>query len=154
MLYHTGIIDESSIAGLTFATAEFSPDKTLAIDTTTDGQLIVFDRYSTSYFENVATSNFAFRYIQGKTLKCGVVGTHCETELNGTFFVLGGGKEEAPSVHAISSGTYSSIATREVDKIIATYTEDELADAVLETQGDESDLSVLVREALRLGAKR
>ncbi len=144
-IYHTDITNESSIDPIKFSTAEFSPDPTLAVDKTTDNQWIVFGRYSVEYFENVASENFAWRRIPGKALKAGVVGTHCETELGGRFYILGGGKEESVSVHYISAGTYTSIATREVDKIIATYSEGELANAVLETRVQDKDKFILVR---------
>lgn len=144
-IYHTNISDETQIDPLKFATAEFDPDPTLAVDTTSDNQVIVFGRYSTEYFINRATDNFAFQRIQGKAIKAGVVATHCETELEGSFYILGGGREEAPSVHVISAGTYTSIATREIDKLIAQYTETELQVAVLETRVEDRDKFVIVR---------
>ena len=137
-LYHTDITDETKIDPLQFATSEFSPDPTLAVDRTSGNQVIVFDRYSTSWFENKATDNFAFRRIANKFVKCGIVGTHCETELEGKFYIIGGGREEDVSIHQISAGTYQSIATREVTKILATYTESELSKAVLETRVKEN----------------
>ena len=137
-LYHTDITDETSIDPLKFATSEFSPDPTLAVDRTSGNQVIVFDRYSTSWFENRATEQFAFRRIANKFVKCGIVGTHCETELEGNFYVIGGGREEDVSIHQISAGAYQSIATREVTKILATYTESDLSKAVLETRVKEN----------------
>lgn len=144
-IYHTDISDETSIDPLKFATAEFSPDPTLAVDKTSDNQVVVFGRYSTEYFINRATDNFAFQRVQGKAIKAGVVGTHCETELEGRFYILGGGREEAPSIHVISAGGYKSIATREVDKLISEYTEIQLADAVLETRVEDRNKFILVR---------
>ena len=143
-IYHTNITNESQIDPLKFATAEFSPDPTLAVDTTSDNQVIVFGRYSTEYFVNKALENFAFQRIQGKAIKAGVVGTHCETEMDGTFYILGGGREESPSVHYISSGTYQSIASREVDKVISEYTESELSTAILETRVNENNKFIVV----------
>ena len=136
-LYHTDITDETSVDPLKFATSEFSPDPTLAVDRTSGNQVIVFDRYSTSWFENRATEQFAFRRVSNKFVKCGIVGTHCETELEGKFYIIGGGREEDVSIHQISAGSYESIATREVTKILATYTEAELSTAVLETRVKE-----------------
>lgn len=138
-LYHTDINDETSIDPLKFATSEFSPDPTLAVDKTSDNQVIVFNRYSIEYFVNRATDNFAFQRIQGKAVKCGCVGTHCETELEGRFYIIGGGREEAVSVHVVAAGAYRSIATREVDKILAEYDESELALSVLETRVEDRD---------------
>lgn len=144
-LYHTDINDESSISDSQFSTSEFSPDPTLAVDKTSDDQLIVFDRYTTVYFVQRFAEDFAFQWIKGKSIKVGIVGTHCETELEGIFYILGGGKEESPSVHYITAGTYISIATREIDEIIKTYNESELSDAVLETRSQDKDRFIIVR---------
>ena len=144
-LYHTDITDETSIDPLKFATSEFSPDPTLAVDRTSGNQVIVFDRYTTSWFENKATEQFAFRRIANKFVKCGIVGTHCETELEGKFYVIGGGREEDVSIHLLSGGGYESIATREVTQILSTYTEQQLSTAVLETRVKEKNRILLVQ---------
>lgn len=138
-IYHTNISDETTIDPLKFATSEFSPDPTLAVDKTSDNQVIVFNRYTTEYFINRATDNFAFQRIEGKAVKCGVVGTHCETEMEGRFYIIGSGREESVSIHVISAGTYESIATREIDKILSLYTDDELSDSILETRIEDRD---------------
>ena len=145
-LYHTSALDETQIDPLDFATSEFSPDPTLAVDRTSDNLVIVFNRYTTEWFRNVATDNFAFQRLQNKAIKCGVVGTHAETEMESQFYVLGGGREEDISVHILAGGAYQSIASKEVDEIIGSYTETELKDAVLETrvEGRESRF-VMVR---------
>ena len=144
-LYHTDITDETSIDPLKFAGSDFSPDPILAVDTTSDNQVIVFNRNSTEFFINRATDNFAFQRIASKAVKAGVVGTHCETELESQFYILGGGKEESVSIHAISAGVYQSIATREIDKVIAQYTEAQLSTAVLETRIEDRDKFIIVR---------
>ncbi|MEE9223105.1 MAG: packaged DNA stabilization protein [Nitrosomonadaceae bacterium] len=144
-IYHTNIGDETTISPTQFDTSEFSPDPTLAVDKTSDDQLIVFDRYTTVYFIQRFVEDFAFQWIKGKSIKVGIVGTHCETELEGVFYILGGGKEESPSVHYLTAGTYISVATREVDEIIEEYDEAELATAVLETRSERKDRFILVR---------
>lgn len=143
-LYHTLITDEYSIDPLQFATAEFSPDSTLAVAKTTDNQVIVFGRYSTEWFINRATPNFAFQRISGKSVKSGIVGTHCKTELDGVFYVMGGAKSESVSIHAVSGGQYTSIASREIDKIISQYDESELADVIMETRVEDRDKFIYV----------
>ena len=136
-LYHTTLSNEESINPLDFATAEFSPDPTLAVKKTKENQVIVFGRYSTEWFANVATENFAFQRIPGKAVKSGIVGTQCQTELDGSFFILGGRKEESISVHVVSGGSTSEIATREIAKIIDMYTEEELITASLEARVED-----------------
>ncbi len=144
-IYHTDINDETAISDSQFDTSQFSPDPTLAVDKTSDDQLIIFDRYTTVYMIQQFTEDFAFQWIKGKSIKVGIVGTHCETEMEGVFYILGGGPEESTSVHFITAGTYTPIATREVDIIIEEYAEDELSTAVLETRTEKKDKFIVVR---------
>ncbi len=142
-IYHTLITDETKIDTLQFATSEYSPDPTLGVAKTADDLVIVFDRYTTAYFINQATTNFAFSFLKSKTVKCGIVATHCKTEMEETFFIIGSGRNEALSIFAIEVGTYTSIATREVDKILATYTDADLFDASLESRIVDRDSFII-----------
>lgn len=144
-LYHTDITDETSISPLKFATSEFSPDPTLAVAKTQDNQVLVLNRFTTEYFIDQATENFAFTRIEGKAIKSGVVGTHCKCELRGVFYVIGGGRTEDVSIHRIDAGKYTPIATREVDKVLATYTDEELEKAVMETRVEDGQDYIVVR---------
>ena len=133
-IYHTDINDEESIDPIKFATAEFLPDETKGLGVTQDDKVMVFGRYSTEYFVNQATENFAFQRIQSRALKIGIVATHAKAELNQIWYILGGRKEGALSVHAIGVGSSPPVSTREVDKVIGQYTEDQLQDVVLEAR--------------------
>lgn len=143
-IYHTRADSEIAIDPLTFATNEFSPDKTKGLLWSNQGQLVVFDRYSTNYMDDGGGDNFRFRWIKGKQSRVGIVGTHCKTELDGQMFILGNREEESPSIHILTGGEIT-IATREIDKILATYTESELAKAVLESRVQERDKFLIVR---------
>jgi len=136
-LYHTDLQDESSIDPLKFATAEFSPDPTLGLGKTQDNKVIAFGRYSVEYLRNVATDNFAFTRLADRAQKIGIVGTHCKVEIASQWYILGGRKDESVSVHVLGVGLSKKIATREIDKIIGTYTETELAGSVLETYEED-----------------
>ncbi len=132
-IYHTDITNEASIDPLKFATAEFIPDFTYGVAKTDDNKVMVFGRYSIEYFINAATDNFAFQRVPSRSMKLGIVGTHCKTEVGNKTYVLGGRKEDAVSLHAIGVGSSTKLSTREVDKVIAQYTETELESAVLES---------------------
>lgn len=143
-LYHTKITDEEDIDQLDYATAEFAPDDSICVKKTKENQVIVFGRYSTEWFYNAGNANFAFSRISGKAVKAGIVSTQCQTELDGQFFIMGGRREESVSIHVISGGTLSTIATREVEKILSTYTEEELFTASLESRVDDGYMFVHV----------
>lgn len=132
-IYHTDINNESAIDPLKFATAEFIPDYTYGVAKTEDNKVMVFGRYSIEYFVNQATANFAFRRVESRALKIGIVGTHAKCEVAGRYYILGSRKEEAVSLHRVGVGSTEKLGTREVDQILSTYTETQLADVVLES---------------------
>lgn len=133
-LYHTNIASETAIDPLKFATAEFSPDPTLGVAKTVDNKVMAFGRYTIEYFKNVASQNFAFTRIDTRAIKAGIVGTHCKAEMMNSWFIMGGRKEENVSIHVVGVGSLSNVSTREIDKLIAQYTEDQLSVSVLEVR--------------------
>lgn len=136
-LFHSDITAETSISQFKFATSEFSPDPTLGVGKTVDNKAIAFNRYTTEYFANRATANFAFTRIPTRALKTGIVGTHCKAEMDNRWYIMGGRKEESVSIHVIGVGGTENIASREVDRIIAQYTEPQLSSSVLEAKVDK-----------------
>jgi len=142
-LFHTDITDETAIDPLKFATSEFSPDPTLGIGKTQDNKAIAFNRYTTEYFVDAASENFAFTRIESRALKIGIVGTHAKAELNDKWYIMGGKKETAVGVYALGIGSSAKISSREVDKIIGLYDESRLSTCVVEAYS-EDDYSFLI----------
>lgn len=138
-IYHTDIGDETSIDPLKFASSEISPDPIKSVTRTQDDLLMVFNRYTVEYFINTANEQFAFSRLNQKALVCGIVGTHCWSELDGSIFILGGRKEENTSIHIVSAGQITSVATRYIDRIIATYSETELSISYLGSRIENRD---------------
>ena len=143
-IYHTDIASETAIDPLKFATAEFMPDPSLGVAKTKDNKVMVFGRYTIEYFVNNATSNFAFQRLETRAQKIGIVATHAKCEINGNFYLVGGSKEENISVHFLTSGSSEKVATVEVEKTLAQYTEPELADIRVETLTKDKTTFVLV----------
>ena len=137
-IYHTDITDESSIDPLKFATAEFMPDKSLGLGKTSDNKVMVFGRYTIEYFVDVASENFAFSRVATRAIKAGIVGTFCKAEIKDKWFILGGRKEEAISVHVVGVGSVTQVSSREVDKVIGQYSETELVAVVLEARSEDA----------------
>ncbi|MCP4252798.1 MAG: hypothetical protein GY775_05215 [Candidatus Scalindua sp.] len=140
-LYHTEIVNgvpvEDSIDSADEAVALFMPDDSLGLGKTQDNKVIVFGRYSTEYYVNDASVNFSFARVQSRATKSGIVGTHAKCESAGTWFIFGGSKDEAISIHALGVGSTTKVATREVEKIIGEYTEVELKNVVLEAYEED-----------------
>lgn len=131
-LYHTELADETSIDPVDFGVAQFMPDGSLGLGKTQDNKVIVFGRFSTEYFVNDGTSAFAFSRIPSRALKFGIVATHCKAELKGKWYIIGGAREENISVYLLTVGGSQKIATREVEKILGTYTEEDFIEASVE----------------------
>lgn len=144
-IYHSLISNEAQVDPLDYATAEFMPDKSLGVMQTQDNLVLVFGRYSMEYFINQANANFAFSRIAQKSIKAGIVGTHCKCTLAGFIFILGGRKDETASFHIVQAGGIDNLSTQTIDEIFSSYTEAELSTAVLESRADERDQLVIVR---------
>ena len=132
-LFHTDITNEETIDALQFGTAEFMPDGSLGLGKTQDNKVIVFGRYSTEYFINAATDDFAFQRVATRAQKVGIVATHAKCESGGAWYIAGGRREEPVGIHRLGLGSTEKISTREIDKVLAQYTEPELADIRLES---------------------
>lgn len=149
-LYHTDSTNEQAIAPLAFATSEFSPDRTVGLLKNKQNQVVVFNRFSTEWFVDQPTNDpagaflFRFRRIEGKAVKVGIVGTHAKAEMDGQIFIVGNRKEESPSVHILAGGTEQTIATREVDKILAEYSDSELANLVMEARVEDREKFIII----------
>jgi hypothetical protein len=143
-IYHTDLNDESSIDPLKFATAEFMPDKSLGVSKTQDNKVMVWGRYSLEYFVDIAQTNFAFQRVETRAQKIGIVATHAKCESAGRWYITGGRKEDAVGVYAVSVGSAAKVSTREIDKIIAEYTEPELSDMRMECRNEDDTTFILV----------
>lgn len=143
-IYHTDITDESAIDPLKFATAEFMPDPSIGLMKTQDNKVMVFGRYSLEYFVDVAQDNFAFQRIETRAQKIGIVATHAKCESGGNYYITGGRKGDSVGVHVLNVGSAQKVSTREIDKLIAQYTEPELSDMRMESRREEDVSFILV----------
>jgi hypothetical protein len=143
-IYHTNLSDESAIDPLKFATAEFMPDRSLGLGLTQDDKVIVFGRYSTEYFVNAATENFAFQRVESRAQKIGIVATHAKCESGGKWYITGGRRDDSLGVHIITVGGTEKASTREIDKILKQYTEPQLLDMRMECRTEDDTTFILV----------
>lgn len=143
-IFHTDVADETAIDPLKFATAEFMPDPSNGIEKTQDNKVLVFGRYSLEYFRDAANANFAYTRIESRAQKIGIVATHAKCESGGSFYITGGRRNEAVSVHIIGVGRADKVSTREIDKILKEYTEPELADMRMESRMEDDITFILI----------
>lgn len=63
----------------------------------------------------------------------GIAGTYCKTPFADSYAFISNPATGAPSVYIIGSGQVSPIASASIEKILRSYTADELADGVMES---------------------
>lgn len=137
-LYHTMIVGgvpvENQINPLAIAVESLSPSPVTGVGRTTDNFVAVFSRYGTDFYQDVGGDTFAFERIQARGLSVGLVATHAKAFIEDTWYFIGSRKYESLSVFGLQTGGANKIATRSIEKILAGYSDSELANVSMETR--------------------
>lgn len=128
---------------LKYGSSEADPDKIMRL-LKVRNELTAVNRYTIEVFDNVGGSGFPFQRIPGALVTRGAIGRRAACVFEDAVAFVGGGRDEPPSVYLSSNGASSPIATQEIDTLLRDYTEDELADVVVEAQSDKQHRRVLV----------
>ena len=129
----TELNDPTQVDPLKYGSSEANPDPVLALLNLRE-ELIALNRYTIEVFNNVGGSGFPFQRNVGAMIEKGCVGTDACCIVDQAFAFVGSGQEEACSVYIGGGGSATKIATREVEDVLATYTDAELSTAVLEAR--------------------
>ena len=130
--------------------AESQPDGIIGIGTWRDF-IVCFGSSTIEYFSLTgATTVGAALYVAQPSLMVqkGIAGTYCKTPFADSYAFISNAATGAPSVYIIGSGQVSPIASASIEKILRSYTADELADGVMEAA------QTLVREKTRPAAQQ
>lgn len=120
-----------SVNPLKYGSSEADPDNINAI-VKIRNEAYVVNRHTTEVFDNVGGDFFPFGRIEGAQIPKGSIGTHCCCVFLDSVVFIGGGRNEQLSIYLASSGQALKISTREIDLILAEFTESQLANVVLE----------------------
>lgn len=131
-LFQSDITDEEAYEPLDFGAADFQPDRITGVGLDEDNQLIAFNINTTEWFFNTNVDNFSYIRIDQKAIKAGVLGASCKAEYKDKWYCLTRRVNTQPQFAIIQSGTSESITTREIEKVLNKYTEDELSTTVIE----------------------
>lgn len=127
----------TSVLATKYNSAEVDPDPIKGLIKIRNEAHIV-GRFTIEVFRNIGGSGFPFSRVSGAHIEKGAVGKRAITEFNDQMIFVGGGRNEAISVHQGVNGRSTRIATREVDEILNTYTETQLEATVVEYRNDRS----------------
>lgn len=142
-IFNSELNNPMAINPISFGSAEVEGDANVAI-VKVRNESFVCGSETIEVFQNVGGSGFPFQRVIGAMITKGVVGTHALWECEDALFFVGAGRGEAPSVYLAAGGQANKVATDEVEKIIQSYTGEQLASVSCETYTANGQYFVLV----------
>lgn len=137
----TDLANPTAVNPLKYGSSEADPDPIKGVLKMGD-EAVAVNRYTVEHFSNVGGVGFPFERNPGALLHRGAIGTHAACLYtysdNDVLAFLGSGRSESPAVWIGVNGITTKISTREIDTILQSYTEAQLAGAVLEPRIDKS----------------
>jgi hypothetical protein len=122
---------------LKYGSSEVDPDPVVAL-LKLRNEIYALNRNTVEVFDNIGGDLFPFQRIDGAQLQKGVVGTFACCVYIDRIAFLGSGRNEAPSIYVGAAATTQKISTQEIDELLLTYTEAQLAQVKLEARNDKS----------------
>jgi len=120
-----------------YGSSEIDPDPVVGL-LKLRNEVHALNRNTIEVFNNIGGDFFPFGRIDGAQIQKGAIGTFaCCVYLDRIAF-LGGGRNEAPGIYIGSSAQSAKISTRDIDELLLTYTEAELATVKMEVRNDKS----------------
>jgi hypothetical protein len=132
----TELNDPFSVLTTKYGSSEADPDPVIAL-LKLHNEPTAVNRYTTETFSNVGGDGFPFSRIDGALIPKGTVGTDACCVFMDNIALIGSGRNEAVSIYMVSNGQFVRIATREIDQLLATYSEIQLAAIKLEVRVDK-----------------
>jgi hypothetical protein len=132
----TEIDDPTAVNPLKYGSSEADPDRVLGLHKIRN-EVYALNRYTCELFQNAGGTLFPFERVEGAQLMRGVVGTYAAAVFMESLAFVGSGRNEAPAVWIGQNGQTAKISTREVEQILMTYTEAQLAQTVCEVRVSE-----------------
>lgn len=132
----TDLSDPTQVNPLKYGSSEVDPDPIVAL-LKLRNEVYALNRNTIEVFDNVGGDFFPFQRIDGAQIQKGVVGTQACCVFVENIAFLGSGRNEAPGVYLGANATAQKISTQEIDQILLTYPEDELALVKLEARNDQ-----------------
>lgn len=133
----TELSDPLAVNPLKYGSSEVDPDPIVAI-LKLRNEIYALNRNTIEVFDNVGGQFFPFQRIDGAQVQKGVVGTFACCVYAESVAFLGSGRNEAPGVYVAANATANKISTQEIDELLMSYTESQLANVKLEARNDKA----------------
>jgi len=128
----TELGDPTSVNPLKYGSSEVDPDPIVGLIKLRN-EAWALNRYSIEIFQNVGGSGFPFERVTGAQIQKGVLGRRCFCEISEVLAFLGSGHNEQPGIYLAEHSTTTKVSTREIDLLLTSYTEEQLALVELES---------------------
>jgi Phage stabilisation protein len=132
----TELNDPFSVLTTKYGSSEADPDPVIAL-LKLHNEATAVNRYTIETFSNVGGQGFPFTRVEGALIAKGAVGTNACCIFMDNIGLVGGGRNEATSVYLASNGQFVRLATREIDLVLATYSDAQLATIKVEARVDK-----------------
>ena len=129
----TELSDPTQVNPLKYGSSEVDPDPVVGL-LKLRNEMYAINRNTIEVFDNVGGEFFPFARIDGAQIQKGAISTHASCVYMQRIAFVGGGRNEAVSVYLGANASTEKIATREIDEIIQSYTEAELANILVEAR--------------------
>ena len=129
----TELSDPTQVNPLKYGSSEVDPDPVVGL-LKLRNEMYAINRNTIEVFDNVGGEFFPFARIDGAQIQKGAISTHASCVYMQRIAFVGGGRNEAISVYLGANASTEKIATREIDEIIQSYTEAELANILVEAR--------------------
>jgi hypothetical protein len=126
-----------------YGSSEADPDPIKAL-LKLRNEIYALNRHTIEVFDNTGTPGFPFQRISGAQIQKGTLGTHTCCVFGEAIAFMGSGMNESVSIWVGANGTAQKIATREIEEILATYTEVQLLTVFMQerTEGAHQFLEI------------
>ena len=128
---------------LKYGSSEIDPDPVVGLIKLRN-EIYAVNRHTIEVFQNVGTTGFPFERIAGAQITRGSVGVNANCMFLDQIAFIGGGMGEGIAVWLGVNGNSQKISTREIDIVLADYTEAQLALAFMETRTDRDHRQLLI----------
>jgi hypothetical protein len=137
LVVNDGLTDPMQVNPFKYGSSVVDPDPVVAL-LKLRNEVYALNRNTIEVFDNVGGDFFPFQRIDGAQIQKGCLGTQaCCVYLERIAF-LGGGRNEAPSIYVGAAATTQKLSTQEIDNLLLTYTEAQLAQVKLEARNDKN----------------
>lgn len=129
-----------------FYTAESQPDGIISVSSWRD-MVICFGASTIEYFSltgSTSATQQIYAMQPAYMVQIGIAGRDAKCKFGDSYAFISNPANGAPSVYLLGSGSASAISTASIDKIIRSYTADELSGAVMESvKFDGHELAII-----------